>query len=318
MAMTAVGRLEGSLERVLDQRKVSSRSRMCCNHYTAPLGTAVAPGDTLTADWHEEEDWTWEPPLIGLTSELCTTRRGRTEASVRRVCVDSAIRSRCSPSLQTVARAHLAPDGCRPCGERAVQMLRVEPGQPRSTICGLRRVRRVGCRVAVDFVGSDRGAARVGRPEDEVVHQQAEVAAEVAADARDDARDRRRRAARPMDERAEHAAPHLQALREIGVVVVGLARARGVGSLVALVGRKLRLAGERDLQHEEGGRHQRLVLHAAVQQTSQVVVPVVAVWSREHPLQVRLGRHHHTVQAVAIVGAILQQRHLCRTCISPA
>ena len=46
MAMAAVGGLEGSLERVLGQRKASSCSRMCCNHYTAPLGTPVTPGDT--------------------------------------------------------------------------------------------------------------------------------------------------------------------------------------------------------------------------------------------------------------------------------
>eukprot|EP00966_Prymnesium_polylepis_P150178 3468811-Prymnesium_polylepis.1 len=46
MAMTAVGRLEGSPERVLGQRKVSSRSRMRCSHYMAPFSTAVAPGDT--------------------------------------------------------------------------------------------------------------------------------------------------------------------------------------------------------------------------------------------------------------------------------
>ena len=44
--MAAVRRLEGSLERVLGQRKVSSLFSMCCNHYMAPLGTAVAPGDT--------------------------------------------------------------------------------------------------------------------------------------------------------------------------------------------------------------------------------------------------------------------------------
>ena len=46
MAMAAVGGLEGSLERVLGQRKASSCSRMCCNHYTAPLGTPVTPDDT--------------------------------------------------------------------------------------------------------------------------------------------------------------------------------------------------------------------------------------------------------------------------------
>jgi len=46
MAMAAVGGLEGSLERVLGQRKACSRSRMCCNHYTTPLGTPVTPGDT--------------------------------------------------------------------------------------------------------------------------------------------------------------------------------------------------------------------------------------------------------------------------------
>jgi hypothetical protein len=46
MAMAAVGGLEGSLERVLGQTKARSCSRMCCNHYTAPLGTPVTPGDT--------------------------------------------------------------------------------------------------------------------------------------------------------------------------------------------------------------------------------------------------------------------------------
>ena len=46
MAMATVGGLEGSLERVLGQRKASSCSRMCCNHYTAPLGTPVTPDDT--------------------------------------------------------------------------------------------------------------------------------------------------------------------------------------------------------------------------------------------------------------------------------
>ena len=46
MAMAAVGGLEGSLGRVLGQRKASPCSRMCCNHYTAPLGTPVTPDDT--------------------------------------------------------------------------------------------------------------------------------------------------------------------------------------------------------------------------------------------------------------------------------
>ena len=46
MAMAAVGGLEGSLGRVLGQRKASSCSRMCCNHYTAPLGTPVDAGTT--------------------------------------------------------------------------------------------------------------------------------------------------------------------------------------------------------------------------------------------------------------------------------
>ena len=45
MAMAAVGGLEGSLEMVLGQRKACSCSRMCCNHYTAPLGTPVTTGD---------------------------------------------------------------------------------------------------------------------------------------------------------------------------------------------------------------------------------------------------------------------------------
>ena len=46
MAIVAVGGLEGSLESILGQRKVSSCSRMWCNHYTAPLGTPVTPDDT--------------------------------------------------------------------------------------------------------------------------------------------------------------------------------------------------------------------------------------------------------------------------------
>jgi hypothetical protein len=45
-ATAAVGGLEGSLERVLGQWKACSCSRICCNHYTAPLGTPVTPGDT--------------------------------------------------------------------------------------------------------------------------------------------------------------------------------------------------------------------------------------------------------------------------------
>ena len=63
MAMAAVGGLEGSLERVLGQRKACSCSRMCCNHYTAPLGTPVTPGDTTghAVTWSQVSIW---PPLI--------------------------------------------------------------------------------------------------------------------------------------------------------------------------------------------------------------------------------------------------------------
>ena len=63
MAMAAVGGLEGSLERVLGQRKVSSCSRMWCNHYTAPLGTPVTPGDMTghAVSWSQVSIW---PPLI--------------------------------------------------------------------------------------------------------------------------------------------------------------------------------------------------------------------------------------------------------------
>eukprot|EP00966_Prymnesium_polylepis_P227050 5253571-Prymnesium_polylepis.1 len=46
MARTAIGHLEEPLERVLGQKKVSSCSRMWCNHYKAPLGTPVTPDDT--------------------------------------------------------------------------------------------------------------------------------------------------------------------------------------------------------------------------------------------------------------------------------
>ena len=46
MARTAIGHLEGSLERVLGQRKVSSCSRMWCNQFMAPLGTPATPDDT--------------------------------------------------------------------------------------------------------------------------------------------------------------------------------------------------------------------------------------------------------------------------------
>eukprot|EP00966_Prymnesium_polylepis_P235115 5438269-Prymnesium_polylepis.1 len=63
------------------------------------------------------------------------------------------------------------------------------------------------------------------------------------------------------------------ARREVGVVVVRLARSFRVGSHVALVGRKLGPVGERDLEHEDGGRDQRLVLHAAVEEAVQVTVP---------------------------------------------
>ena len=63
MAMAAVGGLEGSLERVLGQRKACSCSRMCCNHYTAPLGTPVTPGDTTghAVSWSQVST---RPPLI--------------------------------------------------------------------------------------------------------------------------------------------------------------------------------------------------------------------------------------------------------------
>ena len=63
MAIVAVGGLDGSLERVLGQRKVSSCSRMCCNHYTAPLGTPVMPGDTTqqAVSWSQASI---RPPLI--------------------------------------------------------------------------------------------------------------------------------------------------------------------------------------------------------------------------------------------------------------
>jgi hypothetical protein len=50
MAMTAVAALEGSLERVLGQRKACSCSRMCCSHYTAPLGTPRHPGHARRHD----------------------------------------------------------------------------------------------------------------------------------------------------------------------------------------------------------------------------------------------------------------------------
>ena len=63
MAMTAVAALEGSLERVLGQRKACSCSRMCCSHYTAPLGTPVTPGDTTghAVSWSQVSI---RPPLI--------------------------------------------------------------------------------------------------------------------------------------------------------------------------------------------------------------------------------------------------------------
>ena len=65
MAMTAVGALEGSLERILGQRKACVCSRMCCSHYmyTAPLGTPVTPGDTTghAVSWSQVSI---RPPLI--------------------------------------------------------------------------------------------------------------------------------------------------------------------------------------------------------------------------------------------------------------
>ena len=70
MAMVAVGGLNGPLERVLGKRKASSCSRMCCNHYTAPLGTLVTPGDTT---WHAVS-WSlvsmWPPLIIRIVSVL--------------------------------------------------------------------------------------------------------------------------------------------------------------------------------------------------------------------------------------------------------
>jgi hypothetical protein len=70
MAMAAVGGLEGSLERVLGQRKASSCSRMCCIHYTAPLGTPVKPGDTTghAVSWSQVS--TRPPLIIGMVSVL--------------------------------------------------------------------------------------------------------------------------------------------------------------------------------------------------------------------------------------------------------
>ena len=63
MAMAAVGGLEGSLDMVLGQRKAWSCSRMCRNHYTAPLGTPVTPGDT-TGHAVSSSQVSMRPPLI--------------------------------------------------------------------------------------------------------------------------------------------------------------------------------------------------------------------------------------------------------------
>ena len=71
--MAAVGGLEGSLGRVLGQRKASSRSRMCCNHYTAPLGTPVTPGDSADTTGHAVS-WSqvsiWPSLIIRMVSVL--------------------------------------------------------------------------------------------------------------------------------------------------------------------------------------------------------------------------------------------------------